>query len=150
MAADYYSQEHMFRCDLSIEEPANSGTYVTIPESFDKFDGGEVTSEGASTYSAGGMVTPTAIAGVPTTGEIKVARGYKPGRDAALKKWIQARMNHRCKLGVQALAGGAAVVVGGLDTYLGLVTGCTTPQFDSNGQSVTVFEVAITPDGLPS
>ncbi len=148
--ADYYSQENMFRTDLSVEEPADSGIYVPIAESFDKFDGGEVTSEGASTYNAGGMVDPTAIAGVPTAGEIKTARGYKPGRDAALKKWIRARMNRRCKLGVQPLAGDKSAVPGALDTWLGIITGCTTPQFDSNGQSVTMFEVTITPDGLPS
>lgn len=141
--ADNLIQEHHFSCSLSVDGAPIQGL-------FDKFEGGEVTADGAQTYNAGGMAEPEAIAGVPKTGEVKISRAYRSGRDAPLVKWLQQRINHPAVCGVQPLNPDKTPVPGALTTYRAIITGATTPTFDSNGTSVTMFEVTLLPHGLPS
>ena len=143
MAGDYLGQEHQFRCDASIDGAPIAG-------SFDKFDGGDVTADGAEPYNAGGMVDAEAIAGVVKTDEVKIARAWRTSRDALLKKSLRQKINHPFVIGVQPLNPDKTAVVGALDTYSGILTGVTTPQYDSNGTGVVMFELTMTVSGLPT
>lgn len=136
-------QEHQFACTANVD-----GT--PIPGAFDKFDGGEVTADGAETYNAGGMADAEALPGVAKTGEVKIARGYRAERDAPLKRWLNGKLNRPFVIGKQPLNPDKTPVVDGLETFRGLLTGVTTPQHDSNGQAVTMIELTMTVSGLPS
>ncbi len=136
-------QERNFAVSISV---ANQ----PVPGLFDSFDGGEVTSDGASSYNAGGMVDAEAIPGTPRTAEIKIARGYRGERDASIKRWLNTMINQAVVIGKQPLNPDKTPVVGGLEVFRGILTGVTTPKHDSNGSAVTMLELTVMPTGLPS
>lgn len=137
------TQEHMFAVSAAIGG-------VPVPGLFDSFDGGEISADGAETYNAGGMAEPEALPGVPKTGDVTIGRGYRGERDAPLKKWLNGMINQPMVVGKQALNPDKTPVPGGLETYRGIFTGATTPTHDSNGTSVTKFELTMTVAGLPT
>ncbi len=116
---------------------------------FDSFDGGDIDSD-SSTYSAGGMADPEALPGTVTTGEVTVGRGYRGERDAVLKKYLNTQIGQPIVIGKQPLNPDKSPVPGGLETFRGVVKGVSTPKHDSNGSSVTKFEITATISGLPS
>ena len=136
-------QEHQFAVSATVDG-------VPVPGVFDKFEGGEIEADGAETYSAGGMADAEALPGVVKTGEVTIGRGFRGERDAPLKKWLNTKINRPFVIGKQALNPDKSPVVGGLETYRGILSGVTTPEHDSNGTSVTMFELTMTVTGLPS
>lgn len=116
---------------------------------FDTFDGGDIDSD-SSTYSAGGMADPEALPGTITTGEVTVGRGYRGERDGVLKKYLNTQIGQPVVIGKQPLNPDKSPVAGALETFRGVVKGVSTPKHDSNGSSVTTFEITATISGLPS
>lgn len=120
-----------------------------MPGVWDKFDGGEITSD-AKLYNAGGMADAEVLTGKPQTDEVKISRGFRTERDAPLKKWLNAKLNQPVIVGKQALNPDKTPVPGGLETFRGILSGIGTPQHDSEGESVTELELTITVAGLPA
>ena len=123
---------------------------VPLSGVWDTFEGGEVEADGAETYNAGGMADAEAIPGVPKTGEVTISRAFRGERDAPLKRWLNGKINRPFVVGKQALNPDKTPVPGGLETFRGILTGVTTPEHDSNGTSVTMFELTMTVHGLPT
>lgn len=117
---------------------------------FDTWDGGEVASNGASTYNAGGMADADVLLGTAQTGEVTVGRGYRGERDAPLEKYLAQNINAPVVFGRQALNPDKSPVTGGLMVFRGYVTGYEGPKVDSNGNNVTTLSIKAMIIGLPT
>jgi hypothetical protein len=137
-----YVQEQMFSVTVTVD-----GT--PIQDSFDTFDGGDVKTD-AKTYKPGGMADAEPLSGTPVTEDVSVGRGYKAERDAPLRKWLIGKLNTEISIGKQALGPDKVPVEGGLETFRGILTGVSTPKFNSEGDSVTMLVLTATIAGTPT
>lgn len=120
-----------------------------VQEVFDSWEGGDTTAE-IEAYAGGGMAVAESLVSTPVTSEITISRAWRGDRDAAIERWLRARIGHPVVVSKQALKPDRTPVPGGLTTYRGKIAGVTTPTHDSMGRSVVRFAVTIAPDGLPS
>lgn len=134
--------ENQFAVTLSVD-----GT--PVQDVFDSWDGGDVEADNEP-YNAGGMAAPEPYVSTPTTSAIEISRAFRGERDAAIRKWLTARIGREGVAAKQALNPDRTPVPGGLETYRVLLVGVTTARHDSMGRSVTRFVVRLAPIGLPS
>lgn len=124
--------------------------YVTVggrqlPGSFDKIEGGGVSTE-AKTYRPGGMVGSIPLPAPSTTEKVTATRYFDAGRDGPLDPWLRS-VADRAQASISVVILGAdKTPVGSPTVYDGYIASYQGPEFDSTSDGdVAEMSIEIVP-----
>lgn len=127
-------QQHTFAAYMTVDGRQ-------LPGSFDKVEGGGITTE-ASTYRPGGMVGSIPLPAPSSVENVTATRYFDAERDAPLDPWLRSVADRAPATLTVVLLGADKQPVGEPTVYDGYISGYQGPEFDSTSDG-DVAEMSI-------